>query len=255
MTASKQNLWGYQHIFRFITAGSTNKLISPSWKSSAKYSKKNTRLWPSVRDEPSCILPREIQRRETQTTASDWCRTAAAPVFKAGARSRRSSHFAPPTITQLSLEEQTKMAAGSHNAQSSCWFGYGAIPTPPPPFPAATEVKLSNNHLSTVPAYSSQMAPRRNNSRWQVLGGWRDAAGPVWLGKQSWGLICPTPPQKRGCNSIGSWPTVLPWAGSAAQALLKKGPAEEMSQRAPCRAKGATPRVLVLFFLFFSSSS
>ena len=37
--------------------------------------------------------------------------------------------------------------------------------------PAVTEVKVLNNHLITVPAYSSQMAPKRNNSQWQVSEG------------------------------------------------------------------------------------
>lgn len=49
-------------------------------------------------------------------------------------------------------------------------------------------------------------------------------ATPVWLGKHLWGLICSTPPQKRGCNSISIWPTVLPLAGSAAQAPFEKAP-------------------------------
>lgn len=74
--------------------------------------------------------------------------------------------------------------------------------------PAVTEVKLLSNHL--IAAYSSQMAPQRNDHQWQVLEGRSDAAVPIWLGKQLWGLICPTPRQKRGCNSSGSWPTVLP---------------------------------------------
>lgn len=82
------------------------------------------------------------------------------------------------------------------------------------------------------------------------FGGWRDAAVPVWLGKQLWGLICPTPPQKRGWNSICSWPTVLPLAETAAQALLKKphwGNVPASALLSEKHAGCATPRVLVLF--------
>lgn len=128
------------------------------------------------------------------------------------------------------------MAAGSHKAVSSCWFSQDTIHSQhiPPTPPAVAEVKL----FITVPARSPQMAPPKEQQSVAGFRGRRDAAVPVWLRKQLWGLICPTPPQRRGCNSIASWPTVLLLAGSAAQALLKKSPAEEMSQRAPRRAKG-----------------
>lgn len=114
--------------------------------------------------------------------------------------------------------------------------------------PAVAEVKLLNNHRAC--SFLTDGSPKEQQSV-AGFGGWRDAAVPVWLGKQLWGLICPTPPQKRGCNSIGSWPTVLPLAGTAAQSLLKKPHWGNVPARAPLskrHAGCATPRVLVLFF-------
>lgn len=116
------------------------------------------------------------------------------------------------------------------------------------PMSAVTEVKL---FTTTVPLHSSQMAPPEEQQSVAGFGGWRDAAVPVWLCKQLWGLICPTPPQKRGCNSISSWPTVLPFAGTAVQALLKKphwGNAPASAPLSKRHAGCATPRALVLFF-------
>lgn len=116
---------------------------------------------------------------------------------------------------------------------------------------AVTEVKLLNNHRAC--SLLTDGSPKGQQSV-AGFGGWRDAAVPIWLGKQSWGLICPTPLQKRGCNSIGSWPTVLPYAGTAAQALLKKPHWGNVPVSAPLRMRHAgcaTPRVLVLSFCFF----
>lgn len=116
--------------------------------------------------------------------------------------------------------------------------------------PAVTEVKLLNNHRAC--SFFTDGSPKEQQSV-AGFGGWRDAAVPVWLGKQSWRLICPTPLQKRGCNSIGSWPTVPPLAGTAAQALLKKPHWGNVPASAPLskrHAGCATPRVLVLSFSF-----
>lgn len=118
---------------------------------------------------------------------------------------------------------------------------------------AVTEVKLLNNHRAC--SLLTDGSPKGQQSV-AGFGGWRHAAVPVWLGKQSWRLICPTPLQKRGCNSIGNWPTVLPFAGTAAPALFKKPHWGNVPASAPLsirHAGCATPRVLVLSFfsLFF----
>lgn len=68
----------------------------------------------------------------------------------------------------LIRREQSKMAAGSRNAQNSKAFSEGAIYITPS---AVTEGKLVSSHLITLLAYSSQMAPQRNNSQWRVLEG------------------------------------------------------------------------------------
>lgn len=122
--------------------------------------------------------------------------------------------------------------------------------------PAVAEVKLLNNHRAC--SFLTDGSPKEQQSV-ASFGGWRDAAVPVWLGKQLWGLICPTPPQKRGCNSIGSWPTVLPLAGTAAQALLKKPSLRKCPSECPveqkacrqCNSQSACP----FFFFFLNRSS
>lgn len=143
------------------------------------------------------------------------------------------------------------MAAGSHKAVSSCWFSQDTVRSPhtPPTPPAVAEVKLFNNHCAgKVP---HRWLPPKEQQSVAGFRGRRDAAVPIWLRKQLWGLICPTRPQRRGCNSIASWPTVLPLAGSAAQALLKKKkaplrkcPSERpVEQKAcgPCNSQSALP--------------
>lgn len=148
-----------------------------------------------------------------------------------------------PTITQHSLAERSKMAAGSHAARVDSVKRPFALP------PAVMEVKTR----------SSQMVPQRSSSRWQVSEG-----GEMQLSLLDWVNSCGVQfvqhLRQRACNSICSWPTVLPRVGIAARALLRKIPNEEMSQRAPLlsksQASGVAPRVPVLFVVFsFQRSS
>lgn len=81
--------------------------------------------------------------------------------------------------------------------------------------------------------------------------GRRDAAVPIWLPKQLWGLICPTLPQRRGCNSIASWPTVLPFAGAE---LLRKCPGKCPVEQKACRLCNSH-RACPFFFPLSSSPS
>lgn len=145
---------------------------------------------------------------------------------------RQESDLAPPVLFSNDQHNSSKWQL--NHTRLTAHVDSVKVPLIYTPHPPTKERRSRGKNCSTITAALRSTHRWLPKERQPVAGfrGRRDAAVPIWLPKQLWGLICPTPPQRRGCNSIASWPTVLPFAGAK---LLRKCPGKCPVAQKACR--------------------